>query len=100
MTAKTEAGLVADYEEATDVLYLSVGPIEPVESEGVRDGVELDFRLDTAIPCGVTVVGYRQHRWDSRLSELADITAEHLSIPLENILSALAHFAQSSTPRP
>jgi uncharacterized protein YuzE len=89
--------LTAEYEPTTDVLYIVVGEAQPVESEGVLAGLDLDYKLDTDEPCGVTVMGYQQYGWPSRLHELAEIAAQHLSLNPETVLSVV-HAAAPAPP--
>ncbi|MDB5643270.1 MAG: hypothetical protein JWN07_2587 [Hyphomicrobiales bacterium] len=83
--------LSADYDARSDVFYIVLGEDGPVESEGAPEGVDLDFRLDTEEPCGVTVLGYRRDGWPKRLDELAGIAARHLAVSPDAVLSLIRH---------
>lgn len=88
MKLKTKADqLDVTLDAAADVLYVSTGWTGTVEGAGFLDGVQLDFELDTDTPCGVTVIGFSHYDWRQRLPELADVVAQHLSVPSSQALT-------------
>lgn len=72
--------LQASYDSTSDVLYFSLGDPVPNETEGVANGVELAFDLETGTPCGGAVIGYRQYEWPHHLDKLATIIGNHLGM--------------------
>lgn len=77
--------LSADYDAQGDVFYLIMGEDGPVESEALSEGVDLDFRLDTDEPCGLTILGYRRFGWPHKSGELGAIASRHLSMSPEAV---------------
>lgn len=72
--------MTADYDSVADVLYVMVNPPESVEGDGLPEGVELDYSIQSGEPCGVTVIGYNLYGWANRTDKLAKIVADHLAI--------------------
>lgn len=72
--------LRADYDRAVDVLYFFTGKPVPVEGGGLPGGVEIDYAIGSGAAVGATVVGYARNGWHAKVSELAQIIAEHLSV--------------------
>jgi uncharacterized protein YuzE len=62
--------LTADYDADADVLYLSLGPPVPSESEDDPAGIVLRWSLQSGKPSGATVVGYRDYLWPDLISLL------------------------------
>lgn len=72
--------IVADYDSAMDVLYVSLDPPRPGEGEDAADGIVLRYATTDDAPCGVTVIGYRANKWQEAMSRLAEIVGAHPSI--------------------
>src|SRR3954470_9090015 len=79
-----------DYDAQGDVFYIVLGEDGPVESKAIPEGVDLDFRLDTEEPCGLTILGYRRYGWPNRVAELSAIAARHLSMSPDVVQRLLA----------
>src|SRR5208283_4639838 len=80
---RSDAGrrLIADYDADADVLYLSLGPPVPSDSEDDQRGVVLRWSLQSGEPTGATVVGYRGYSSPQRVSDLLAIIDRHLRVP-------------------
>ena len=72
--------IVADYDSAMDVLYVSLDPPLQGEGEDAADGVVLRYATTDDSPCGVTVVGYRANKWPKAVPRLAGIIGAHLTV--------------------
>lgn len=89
------ARMTADYDSAADVLYVMINAPEPVEGDGLPDGIELDYSLRNGKPCGVTVIGYRQYGWPNKADKLAKIVGKHLTLRPSIISSTLSELMQA-----
>lgn len=87
--SQTRVPLAINFDRNADVFYVSTGWEGPVEGMGCYDGIELNFQHDTTLPCGVTVIGFHAYGWAKRLPELADVIADHLHVPNDQIYAAL-----------
>lgn len=90
--------LRASYDELADVLYISLGEPVPSEGDGVPNGIELDFTLDSGIPCGATVIGFRQYEWHNYLEQLGAIIARHLGMRGLDVESAVQSAVRATGP--
>ena len=80
---------MVDYDHVSDVLYITLGPPVPAEGEDRPRGIVLRFAMSNDAPVGVTVIGFSRNGWESRMSELAHIAANHLHIDYVPILMAI-----------
>lgn len=72
------------YDRRVDVLRLATQVPDAIEGDGLPRGVELDYAVDSGLPCGVTVIGYKRNNWQSEVGSLAQIISRHLTIdPLD-----------------
>lgn len=94
----SQAPLVADYDRSSDVLYITLGPIRPVEGDGLPGGVELDYTLEDGTACGVTVIGFQRNGWQGREGELARIVGAHLGRDASRIEEVVGEAFASAKP--
>ena len=77
---KNEPQLEADYDRASDVLYITLGKSRDGEGEMHPKGIMLRYSMDGDDPIGVTVVGVQHNEWQKHISELAVIVAKHVNV--------------------
>lgn len=85
----TNPVIVADYDRAADVLYISRGNPRPDEGEDFVRGIILRFAMDNSQPSGATVVGFVHNRWRSDIGGLANKLSKHLRAPAPEIEKAI-----------
>ncbi|MBE0586546.1 MAG: DUF2283 domain-containing protein [Hydrogenophaga sp.] len=78
------------YDELADVLYVALGVPVPADTDEDDNGLLLRFALSDGHPCGVTVLGFREDRWNQRVGALSDVVATHLHIPKGEVQQVLA----------
>lgn len=81
--------MTADYDRSVDVLYVMLNPPVAVEGDGRPGGVELDYSQKDGSPCGVTVIGYKKNGWPQKVSALASIIGNHLTLKPQVIKSTI-----------
>jgi hypothetical protein len=86
--------VTADYDRATDVLYLMRGSLRPVEGTGLAGGIELDYALEDGSPCGVTVIGFRRNGWHEKPDELAEIASRHFTESKDKLTKTIKRAAR------
>ena len=90
LSATARSGrLIADYDADADVLYLSLGPAVPSESEDDPDGIVLRWSVQSGEPSGATVVGYHGYSWYRRLPDLTSRVSRHLHVPINEAQVAI-----------
>lgn len=73
-----------------DVLYVSLGTPVAAFSESRSRGILLRFDEVDEKPCGLTVLGFSENRWDDDIEELAELIAKHFKeVRAQEILEAL-----------
>jgi hypothetical protein len=87
-TKYNRLAIEADYDRLSDVLYISLGNPRPDEGEDRPHGVVLRYSIKKGTPSGATVVGYRHYKWNESVQNLSVIIANHLSVSLEDVLTA------------
>jgi hypothetical protein len=87
---KTGPRITIDFDRDADVLYIALGSPQPAESEERDKGIVLRYSVKNDAPCGVTVVGFRDHGWARRRNDLVALVAEHLGVPPEVVSDALS----------
>jgi len=93
-----QAVLRASYDRLSDVLYISLGAAVPNEGEGIPNGIELNYALETGNPCGVTIIGYRLYEWPNHLDELGAIIGRHLGVSRLRVEEAIRSVAGAMPP--
>ncbi len=88
MVALKDKGLVADYDEEADVLYLTFGTPRPGYGDTQDNYITLRYS-DDGTPIGATIIGYRSLKWDERKKEMASSIARHLGINSSEVLASL-----------
>jgi len=89
ITSASDHQIHVDYDRDSDVLYIALG--NPVAAVGdYVDGIIYRFSETTDEPCGVTVVGFKENKWDKKVTVLAKDIATHLHIKSDDLLSALS----------
>jgi hypothetical protein len=79
--------VIAKYDQDGDVLYVVLGGPAVVEGDGLPNGLELDFSVESGEPCGATVIGYRRNHWQDESDRLAKLIGSHMSVdPSEIVL--------------
>ena len=68
----------AHYDQAFDVLYVSVGRSRDGDAEMRLKGVVLRYEFACNEPIGATVIGYQANGWSRDPETLAAIIADHI----------------------
>ena len=84
-------GLVVNYDQMADVLYISSGPPRLAEGADNPNGVVLRYSTDDDMPCGVTAIGFKAYKWHERISEFVAIVSRHLSVTPNAVEAAIKH---------
>lgn len=73
-------GVSASYDRAADVLYIVADNAPAMEGDGLPDGLELDYAIESGEPCGATVIGFHRYHWETSQEHLAQVVAQHMSV--------------------
>ena len=80
ITGKLAASVQVDFDDASDVVYVSSGDPVPDEGEDRPNGVVLHYSLRDNAPSGVTVIGLVRNGWGRHLAKLSEIIGQHLNV--------------------
>jgi len=89
ITDKIAASLRVDFDDASDVVYVSSSAPVPDEGEQRPNGVVLRYSLRDNAPSGITVVGFAHNGWDQHLATLSEIIGQHLNVDPGAVLTAM-----------
>ncbi len=81
--------MTVEYDQPVDVLMVVMGDRMPVEGDGRDGGIELDYSIETGLPCGAKVIGYKKYGWPAHMDALANILAEHLGVSHNYLVEAI-----------
>ena len=81
--------LTIDYDQPVDVLMVVAGDRVPVEGNGLPGGVELDYSIESGLPCGAKVIGFRKYGWADHIPCLSAVIAVHLGIDTDYVTAAI-----------
>jgi hypothetical protein len=85
----SEARITAVYDFPVDVMHLTVGVGQAYEGDGLPDGIEIDYSLETGAPCGAKIIGFDRYGWDRDVKRLASVIAAKLEVKRSEILKAI-----------
>jgi hypothetical protein len=73
ITDRIAASVQVDFDDASDVVYVSLGDPVPDEGEDRPNDVVLRYSLRHNVPSGVTVVGFVRNSRNGHLAKLSEI---------------------------
>jgi hypothetical protein len=85
----SEAKITAIYDSPVDVMHLTVGAGQPYEGDGLPEGIEIDYSIETGAPCGAKIIGFDRYGWNRNVKRLASVIAAKLDVKRSEILVAI-----------